>query len=433
LDARVIIGTSFKNSVNRSFWFSVSFSPSDRRFMLRTLWLAARGQGFVEPNPMVGAVIVKNGRTLGEGWHRRFGGPHAEIAALSDARRRGENVSGATLYVNLEPCAHFGKTPPCAPTVAESGIRRVVIAVRDPLRRVHAGKRGPDGTKSACSGLAVMRRKGVQVEFGLCREEAVVLNAPFFKLAATGLPLVIAKWAMSADGKIASRSGESRWISGPESREIVHAVRGRVDAIVVGSHTARQDDPLLTCRTSERRRIAARVVLCGASVPDVKSRLVKTVSEAPVVLAYPAGSPPPGLKKLTQSGCEALPIEGKSGSARLVNLRGLLRALSLRGASTVLVEGGSETLGNFFDQRLVDRVMVFVAPIILGGQKALTPVGGKGVLSPESALRLIGEVSWGGHSPRSEAVLHTCARVIGRDILIEGWLTDPLTWIPKGD
>ena len=270
--------------------------------MQRALGLAARGKGRVEPNPMVGAVLVRGGRVIGEGYHGRFGGPHAEVAALEDARSRGEQAKGATLYCTLEPCSHHGKTPPCATAVVDAGIGRAVLATLDPEWAAQAAEGAP-------CGVDALRRAGIRTDVGLLADEAVVLNAAFFKRSRTGLPLVIAKWAMSADGKIATRTGASRWISCAESRHLVHEVRGRVDAVVVGGSTAGLDDPLLTCREAEKLRTATRVVLCGSRAPGPESKLVQTCGEGPVLLAHVADAPPPGLEALAGRGCGLLPLQ----------------------------------------------------------------------------------------------------------------------------
>jgi len=353
----------------------------------------------VEPNPMVGAVIVKDGRVVGEGYHERFGGPHAEVNAL---RRAGEAARGATMYVTLEPCDHEGKTPACAPMVARAGLSRVVVACLDPT------------AATPCGGMRILRAGGMNPELGLCRDEAVRLNAGFFKLAATGRPLLIAKWAMSADGKMATRTGSSRWISSEASRRVAHELRGRVDCIVVGRRTVEVDDPMLTCRDAERRRVAARLVICGRQAPPLRCRLANTVEQAPVILAYPAGSPPPGLDELAGRGCEALPVAPQGGAAGRLSIGALLDALGERRMTNVLLEGGAETLGSFFDAGAVDRVMVFVAPLIIGGSGAAAPVGGRGAQEVADALRLR---DW-RVSP------------LGPDVLIEGALSDPLEWAP---
>jgi len=399
----------------------------DRLYMQRALRLAARGRGLVEPNPMVGAVLVKGGRIIGEGYHRRFGGPHAEVLALEAARSGGFDPAGATLYVTLEPCAHHGKTPPCAPALVRAGVARVVTAMLDPLRERHAAEaQGPGGR----TGLEVLRAAGIPVEVGLCGGAAAMLNAPFLKLAATGLPLVIAKWAMSLDGRIATRTGASRWISGAASRRLVHELRGRVDAVVIGVGTALRDDPLLTCREAPARRVAARVVLCGRRVPEAGSRLVRTARRVPVVLAYPEPRPPRGLEALGAAGCELLPVPAGAADGARVDPRCLLEALARRGATSVLVEGGAEVLGSFFERRLVDRALVFVAPLVIGGRQAVGAVGGRGPEGLEEALCAPGETAPWSEDDMPSAP-QTRVRVLGRDVLLDAWLRDPRAWAPS--
>jgi diaminohydroxyphosphoribosylaminopyrimidine deaminase/5-amino-6-(5-phosphoribosylamino)uracil reductase len=380
----------------------LSFDQKDRRFMQRAIALAEKGRGFAEPNPMVGAVIARDAGIVGEGHTQPYGGPHAEVVALQDAE---DDARGATMYVTLEPCAHEGKTPPCAPKLVEAGLGRVVVAVQDPT------------PKTAGKGTKLLRDHGIEVATGLCRDEAVRQNAAFFKLAATGRPLVIAKWAMSADGVIATRTGSSRWISGEASRRLVHQVRGIVDCIVVGADTAIRDDPLLTCRGAERRRVAARLVLCGTRVPPPDGRLARSVDEAPVLIAFPDGSRPDGLDALLGARCQALPIPTSPEEASRVDLAALLEELGRRGMCNVLVEGGAETLGSFFDAGQVDRVMAFVVPTVIGGSRALSAVGGRGVARVGEAARLL--------LPE--------VRTVGDDVLLQGWVNDPLQWAPQQD
>ncbi len=235
----------------------------------RALELARRGQGFVEPNPMVGCVIAQGAEIIGEGWHRRFGQAHAEVEALHIA---GDRAAGGTLYVTLEPCCHHGKTPPCTEAVLASGVRRVVVAMRDPFPQVQGG------------GIAALQAAGLTVEVGLLEDEAARLNAPYLRLVETGRPWIIAKWAMTLDGKIATHTGQSQWISNPKSREIVHALRGRVDALMIGRGTAERDDPLLTARPAGPRT-AARVVLDTHASLCSTSQLVRTAGQSPVLVA----------------------------------------------------------------------------------------------------------------------------------------------------
>lgn len=328
--------------------------------MRRALELARQGQGYVEPNPMVGCVVVLGAEIIGEGWHRRFGEAHAEIEALRMAGRR---AAGATLLVTLEPCCHHGKTPPCTRAILEAGVRRVVAAQADPFPQVQGG------------GLAELRAAGVDVETGLLEEEARRLNAPYLKLVETGLPWVIAKWAMTLDGKTATRTGSSQWISNAESRRVVHRLRGRVDAILVGRETALLDDPLLTARPPGAR-VALRVVADTQGSLPSEHQLVRTAREVPVLVAVGPEVPQPDRERLAASGCELLPCPGTSPAERI---EALLRELGRRRMTNVLVEGGGRLLGSLFDAGRIDEAHVFVAPKLIGGAAARSPLGGEGV------------------------------------------------------
>jgi len=334
--------------------------PDDEPFMRRALELAADGRGRVEPNPMVGAVLVRDGRIVAEGAHERFGGPHAEVNALADCA----HPAGATMVVSLEPCCHEGKTPPCTQAIVASGVTRVVVACRDPFPAV-AGR-----------GIEQLRAAGVEVVEGVLEAEARVLNAPFFKLRTRGLPYVIAKWAMTLDGRIATVTGDSRWISGEASRRWVHDLRGRVDAIIVGLGTVRQDDPLLTCRTKPLR-VATRVVLDeGADLP-ISCRLVRTAREIPLLAATTANADAGRIRALEAAGVEVLALP--ADAAGQVDIAALMRELGTREMTNVLIEGGAAVLGSAFDAGLVDEVAVFVAPTVIGGAGALSAVAGRGV------------------------------------------------------
>lgn len=341
--------------------------------MRRALELAARGIGAVEPNPPVGAVVVNDDlELLGEGYHERCGGPHAEVHALAAA---GERARGATLYVTLEPCAHFGRTPPCAPLVVQSGVRRVVIAVEDPAEHTSG------------AGLQILREAGIDVEIGLLAEEGRRLIAPFTKLMTRGMPYVHAKWAMTLDGRIATRTGSSRWISGEESRRIVHKLRGRMDAIIVGIGTAVADDPLLTARPPGPRTPARVVVDREARLP-LESRLVQSASDGPVV-AVVGDAPQDRCDALRRAGIEVLNagVEDCQGATR-VDLPALLRELGRRRMTNVLIEGGGRLLGSAVDAGLVDESHIFLAPKLVGGRGAPGPVGGEGVADIADALVL---------------------------------------------
>lgn len=348
--------------------------------MRRAFELAARGQGLVEPNPMVGAVLVDDElRLIGEGFHQKFGGPHAEVEAIADAvrRRRKKKLKGATLFVSLEPCCHFGKTPPCSQAILAAGIRKVVVGRTDPNPQVAGG------------GIAELRGAGVEIEVGLLEDEAKWLTAPFAKRLVTGLPWVIAKWAMSWDGKIATGSGDSKWISNEASRAVVHQLRGRMDAIVVGAETARRDDPLLTARPSGPR-VATRVVLDSIASLRTDSQLVRTANEVPLLILAGPDAPTDNVARLRAVGAEVCVLGADSDHAavpatakdlkriRPVEPLAVLAALGRRGMTNILIEGGAVILGAFSDLDLIDEVQVFIGSKLIGGQTAPGPVAGVG-------------------------------------------------------
>lgn len=331
--------------------------------MRYALQLAGQGLGLVEPNPPVGAVVVDQHLNLiSDGWHQRFGGPHAEVNALTAA---GSLARGATLYCTLEPCSHSGKTPPCAPAVIAAGIRRVVIGTRDPAPHV-------DG-----QGMALLRQAGVEVEVGVCEAEARRLIAPFRRLMLEGLPWVHAKWAMSLDGRIATRSGDSQWISNEPSRAKAHELRGRCDAIVVGVTTVLRDDPHLTARPVGPR-VATRVVLDSQARTPLSSRLVRTSCETPVLVVTSVHAPEDQVEGLRTAGVEVLSLAETAGNPGRPALRLLLDELGRRRMTHVLLEGGAGVLGSAFDGGLVNECHVFIAPRVIGGREALSPVGGVG-------------------------------------------------------
>lgn len=321
--------------------------------MQRALALAALGRGAVEPNPLVGALVVRDGQLVGEGWHQGYGKAHAEVNALAAA---GAAARGATLYVTLEPCCHHGKTPPCTEAVLHAGIRRVVAAMEDPFPQVSG------------QGAAHLRAAGLEVEIGLGEAEARWLNAPYLKLLTTGTPYVHAKWAMTLDGKIATRSGDSKWISGPASRERAHVLRGRMDAILVGIDTVLADDPLLTARPPGPRT-PMRIVLDSRGRMPAASQLARTARESPVLVATLAGQEP------NLPGCEVLVLPPASGR---VSVPALLTELGKRRVTNLLVEGGAEVHGSFRDAAAVDEVHVFLAPKLIGGITARSPLSGQG-------------------------------------------------------
>jgi diaminohydroxyphosphoribosylaminopyrimidine deaminase/5-amino-6-(5-phosphoribosylamino)uracil reductase len=343
--------------------------PDDSYWMRRALAEAERGRGAVEPNPLVGAVVVQDGRLVGSGYHRRFGGPHAEVEALEAAGERGR---GGTLYVTLEPCCHQGKTPPCTEALIRAGVREVVAAMRDPFPLVQGG------------GFARLREAGIVVRQGVEEEAARRLNAPYLKRLATGRPYVTAKWAMTLDGKTACRSGDSRWISGERSRAAVHALRGRMDAILVGIGTVLADDPRLTARPPGPRT-AARVVLDRQARLPLESRLAGTAREVPVLVYVSSPeSDPARLAALRAAGCEVVALPG-SGQPPIP---AVLDDLGRRGMTNLLVEGGGRVLGSFLDAGEVDAVEVFLAPILAGGPPRYVPAQGEGAARISDALRL---------------------------------------------
>lgn len=336
--------------------------------MVRALRLARKGEGYVEPNPMVGCVIARGERIIGEGWHRRFGGAHAEVNALDSCKT---NPHGATAYVSLEPCNHFGHTPPCVEALIEAGISRVVAGMRDPNPIVDGG------------GFEKLRRAGVKVDIGVCRDEAAELIAPFATRVLLQRPYVIAKWAQSLDGKLATRTGDSRWISGEESRRRVHQLRARVDAILVGSGTVLADDPLLTAREVRLRRTALRVVLDGRLRIPEKCRLIDTIDTAPVLIfTSPSKAQSGKAKRLRARG---VTVEAALLRRGVISLSAVLKRLAQENATNLLVEGGPKILSSFFDARLVDEAHVFVAPKLIGGTDAPSVWTGKGVAQMEDA------------------------------------------------
>lgn len=337
--------------------------------MARALELARSVLGTTSPNPAVGAVVVKDGRIIGVGSTRPPGGPHAEIVALHEA---GEAARGASLYVTLEPCCHYGRTPPCTDAIIRAGIAAVHIALRDPDRRVNGG------------GIARLREAGLMVEVGDGAEEAARLLEGYLKHRTTGRPFVIAKFAVTLDGKIATTSGDSRWITGPEARAWVHEQRCQVDAIMVGSGTVLVDDPELTARPGGN--IASRQPL--RVVADSRGRISPEakVLHGPVrtLIATTEASPERWRQLLRAQGAEVLVLPTRDGH---LDLDVLLLELGRRGVLTLLVEGGATLHGAFFDRRLVDKVEAFIAPKIVGGD-APGPVLGRGIACMAAAIEL---------------------------------------------
>jgi diaminohydroxyphosphoribosylaminopyrimidine deaminase/5-amino-6-(5-phosphoribosylamino)uracil reductase len=337
--------------------------------MARAIELARQGQGAVEPNPMVGCVLVQDGQIVGEGYHQRFGEAHAEVEAL---RKAGEAARGADAYVTLEPCCHHGKTGPCTQALLQAQVGRVLVGCEDPNPQV------------AGNGVAELRQAGLEVEVGVLGAEAQLLIAPFAKRVTTGRPWVIAKWAMTLDGRLATHARSSRWISGEASRAVVQQLRGRVDAVLVGRGTAEADDPRLTARPPGLRT-ATRVVLDSKGSLPLSSQLVQSIDEAPLLVVSSAHAPAENCQRLRDAGAEVLLLEGDRPSAQLALL---LDELGRRELTNLLVEGGSEVFGALLDLAAIDEVHAFIAPKLVGGRSATPVIAGDGIADMQNALEL---------------------------------------------
>ena len=321
--------------------------------MLAALKLAKRGIGQVEPNPAVGAVIVKNDKIIGASWHRKFGGPHAEINAIKDCEKRNSNSKAATMYVTLEPCCHQGKTPPCADAIIKAGIKKVIIAAKDPSKHA-AGK-----------GIKKLRKAEIEVQTGVCKNEAKLLNAPFMKFAATQKCWVILKWAQSIDGKLASGKKNERWISNELSRKDTQKLRLRCQGILVGIKTVLADDPLLTARLDKNKKITRIVLDSNLRIP-ANCKLLKTAKEEPVLIVTSkkaVKTKTQKVKTILQKGAEILTPPNRQGKC---DLKKLLAELAKRKIAQLLVEGGAEVIGSFLKQNLADEIAVYIAPKLLG-------------------------------------------------------------------
>lgn len=331
----------------------------DERHMLRAVELAELGRRTASPNPAVGAVVVRDGLVVGEGFHERPGKPHAEVHALEQA---GARARGADVYVTLEPCSHHGRTPPCADMLVSRGVGRVVIAMRDPNPRV-AGR-----------GIEVLSSAGIQVEEGVLEGLAGRLNEAYVKWITTSMPFVTLKMAMSLDGRSATRTGDSKWVSSEPSRLDVHEERARSDAVMVGLGTVIADDPRLTARGVGASRQPMRVVVDGAAGIPLQRR-VTDISEAPTAVAVASDAPGDRVAELKGRGLRVI----VSGSDGLVDLRGLLEELGSMEVTSVLAEGGPTLAASLVEEGLVDKLVMYVAPMVAGGREAPGPVGGQGV------------------------------------------------------
>jgi diaminohydroxyphosphoribosylaminopyrimidine deaminase / 5-amino-6-(5-phosphoribosylamino)uracil reductase len=352
---------------------SSTATEQDVRHLRRTVELAAMARGNTSPNPLVGAVVVKDGRTLGEGFHARAGEPHAERVALAACE---EDPAGATLYVSLEPCCHEGRTPPCTDAIVAAGIGRVVVASDDPT------------IKAAGRGLGILRDEGIAVDVldGDVAEAARLLNQPFRKHARSGRPLVVFKSAMTLDGKVATRSGDSQWISGEASRARAHRWRAECDAVAVGIHTATTDDPLLTARIEGVARQPRRVVFDSEASLPLDSQLVRSAGEVPVILVCSRAAKRTATDALRNAGVEVIVTTGENEAARVCTA---LDELGSRDVQSLLLEGGPHLAGVFLEAGEIDEARMFVAPLLAGGREARAAIEGEGVQLIGDAVRAV--------------------------------------------
>jgi diaminohydroxyphosphoribosylaminopyrimidine deaminase / 5-amino-6-(5-phosphoribosylamino)uracil reductase len=372
-------------------------TKNDEAHLARAIELADNGRGAVKPNPVVGAVVARDGAVLGEGWHERYGAAHAEVNAIEACGL--EDLSGATLYVSLEPCCHEGKTPPCTDAILQSGIRRVVVASDDPTE------------KASGRGLGILRDEGVEVVVadGELAGRARLLNQAFRKHARVGRPWVLFKSAMTLDGKVATRTGDSKWISGEDSRELAHRWRASVDAVVVGIGTALADDPQLTARPhgllADAGEQPRRVVFDSLARLPPSSQLVAAAAEIPLTIIVSRAAARADTDALEAAGVQVLVATGENEPARV---RSGLDQLGGLGVGSVLLEGGPHLAGAFLDAGEIDEIRLFLAPLLLGGSAARDPLEGEGVGRISEALRAL---SFGCES-------------IGEDLLISARLRE---------
>src|SRR4051794_9547418 len=371
---------------------SVAATERDLKHLYRAIELASTARGMTSPNPMVGAVVVKGDKTLGEGYHEAAGQPHAERMALAACD---SDPAGATMYVSLEPCAHHGRTPPCTDAIVDAKLKRVVIASDDP------------SGKASGRGLGVLRDEGIQVDVadGEVAEAARLLNQPFRKHVRTGRPLVLLKYAMTLDGKVATRTGDSKWISGENSRARAHRWRAESDAVAVGIGTVLADDPLLTARVEGVARQPRRVVFDAEARLPVDSQLVQSAADTPVILICSRAASRTHVQALTAAGVDVVTVSGENESARVI---AALDELGSRDVQQLLVEGGPHLAGAFVDAGDVDELRVFIAPVVAGGRQARPAVEGEGV-------ELIADAS---------RALHTMVERIDDDVLVTARLRE---------
>ncbi len=342
----------------------------DEYFMKTALGIAEKGIGFTNPNPLVGAIVVKHGKIIAKGYHEKYGENHAEINALNTAI---ESVSGATMYVTLEPCSHFGKTPPCVNKIIESGIKKVVIAMEDPNPRISG------------NGVKILKENGIEVKVGILRKKAEKLNEIFIKYISMGRPFTIMKVGMSLDGKIATYTGESKWITGEKSREYGHLLRQKVSAILVGVNTIIMDNPLLNIRLDKIQcNDPIRIVLDSYGRTPLTSKVLN-INPFNTIIVVTNVAPIKNIKAFKKKGAKVIVTPTKNG---MVDLQFLMDELGKKEIDSLLIEGGGRVNFSFLKENLVDKVVFFIAPKIIGGRNAKTPVEGEGIAYLEKVINL---------------------------------------------
>ena len=350
--------------------FFMSYCRQDIEFMRRAIELAKRGGGFVHPNPHVGCVVVKNEEIIAEGFHERYGGFHAERNALTSCK---SEVKDAILYVTLEPCCHYGKTPPCTDIIIEKGIKKVFVGILDPNPLVSG------------NGVKILKKAGIQVETGICEDEIRELNKVFLKYITTKLPYVIMKTAMTLDGKIATNTGDSKWVTNEDSRKIVHRLRSEMAGVVIGIGTAVADDPMLTCRLDGNHHQPTRIVVDSRLSIPIDSQLVTTSKEYKTIVATTQTHFPEREKKIKEMGAEILHCNEQNGH---VDIKDMLVKLGAQGIDSLLLEGGGTLNSAFLEAGCIDEVYAFIAPKIVGGSDAPSPVSGNGIKKMYNAITL---------------------------------------------
>lgn len=347
----------------------------DEKFMGIALKLAEKGEGYTSPNPMVGALIVKEGKIIGEGYHQIYGGPHAERNAIANCLLQGESPMAATMYVTLEPCCHYGKTPPCTEAIIENHIGRVVVGCVDPNVQM-AGK-----------GIDALEKAGISVKLGVLEEECRELNKIFFHYIQTKTPYVAMKYAMTLDGKIAAYTGKSKWITGEEAREHVHKLRHKYQGIMTGIGTVLEDDPMLNCRLPEESNPKnPKRIICDTNLRiPLDCQIVKTAKDIETYIAT-ASADGEKAEKLRERGCKILRVAKRENH---IDLKELMMGLGKEGIDSVILEGGGTLNYEALQRGIVDHVYAYIAPKLLGGKDAKTPLEGQGRESPKEAFNLI--------------------------------------------